>query len=226
MRTGAGREEGKVLAFDTETRLLAVEVAERHAAELAGASAWSRPDLFGFGCGVALDLETRVFYRYRQGGARAMVAHLEEADITVGYNSDAFDLGVLSAYADVDTLRARHVDLNLLVMAALDALPIERKGAGRIRQGGLDGLARANGLSGKTGHATDVPGLLRAGRVEEVLSYCAEDVRIVADLYRLAVRDRKLCVDGYLKKGKERVELGRLEVPIDVSAPGTKTVPG
>ena len=216
MRNGAGREEGKVLAFDTETRLLAVEVAERHAAELAGASAWTRPDLFGFGCGVALDLETDVFYRYREGVAAAMVGHLEEAHLTVGYNSDAFDLGLLGAYADVSRVRERHVDLNVLVMAALDALPIDRRGAGRIRQGGLDGLAKANGLSGKAGHATDVPALLRADRVDEVLSYCADDTRLVAALYKLAKDKGTLYVDAYLKKGSERVDLGRLEVPIEV----------
>ena len=205
-----------VLAFDVESLLLAREVEEKHAGEFSGASPWTRPDLFGFGVGVALDLESGVAYRYGEGAARAMVAHLEEAERTVGYNSSAFDLGVLSAYADVSKVRERHVDINVLVMAALDALPIDRRGAGRIRQGGLDGLARANGVRGKTGRAEDVPAMLRAGRVEEVLDYCAEDVRIVADLYRLALRDGSLKVDGYLKKGKERIELGRLEVAIEV----------
>ncbi len=183
---------GKVLAFDVETLLLAREVEERHSDELAGESAWARPYLFGFGCGVVEDLETGVRYRYRSGGAGAMVAHLEEAAFTVGYNTAAFDLGVLSAYADVSAVRGRHVDLNVLVRDALDALPIDRRGAGRIRQGGLDGLARANGVRGKTGHAEDVPSMLRAGRIEEVLDYCAEDVRIVADLYLLA-RERGRC---------------------------------
>ncbi len=207
---------GKVLAFDVETLLLAAEVAERHADELAGASAWSRPDLFGFGVGVVEDLETGVVYRYREGGAAAMVAHLEEATITVGYNTAAFDLPLLEAYADVSKVRERHVDLNVLVMAALDALPIDRKGAGRVRQGGLSGLARANGLSGKTGHATDVPALLREGREDEVLAYCAADTRLVADLYRLARERGTLFVEGYLKRGSERVDLGRLEVAIAV----------
>lgn len=206
----------RVLAFDIESLLLAREVAERHAGELSGASPWSRPDLFGFGVGTVEDLQTGVVYRYKEGGASAMVGHLEEASITVGYNTSAFDLGVLGAYADVSKVRERHVDVGVLVRDALDALPIDRQGAGRIRQGGLDGLARANGLSGKTGHATDVPALLRAGREEEVLAYCAADTRLVADLYRLARERGALRVDGYLKRGSERVDLGRLEVVVDV----------
>lgn len=55
----------KTLAFDTETLRLASEVAEEHADELAGKSAWSRPDLLGFGVGVALDVGTGVAYRFR-----------------------------------------------------------------------------------------------------------------------------------------------------------------
>jgi len=58
--------------------------------------------------------------------------------------------------------------------------------------------------------------MLRAGKVEEVLDYCERDTRIVADLYRLARRDGKLAVDGYLKRGSERVELGRLEVAVSI----------
>lgn len=55
--------------------------------------------------------------------------------------------------------------------------------------------------------------------MDEVLAYCAADARLVADLYRIALRDGRLFVDGYLKKGSERFDLGRLEVRVDVRAP-------
>lgn len=109
------------------------------------------------------------------------------------------------------------MDINILVMRALDELSIDRRGYGRIRQGGLDGLAKANGLKGKTGQATDVPAMLRVGKVEQVLDYCEADTQIVADLYHLAYERGTLFVDGYLKRGSERVELGRLEVAVDVT---------
>ncbi len=208
---------GTVLAFDLESQMLATEVEKVYAAELDGASVWSRPDLFGFAIGITQDIESGQVSVYKQGRAQTMIEHLEEADLVVSYNGESFDLGVLGTYGDVSLIRQRHLDLNVLVMRALDALPIDHKGMGRIRQGGLDGLAAANGIKGKTGQAVDVPALLREGRVDEVFEYCEQDVRIVAELYRLAREQGTLYVDGYLKRGEERIELGRLEVPIDVS---------
>lgn len=220
-----------IYAFDLETRLLAAEVAEQWKRTLGGKSPWTRPDLFGFAYGVIQDVDSGEVWRFGEDGvspeeAFEMAANLANADLIISYNGEAFDLevlrGELENYAlpartdPIATIQAKHLDLNVLVMSALDALPIDRRGAGRIRQGGLDGLARANGIGGKTGHATDVPALLRAGEVEEVLAYCEADTRIVAELYRLARERETLYVDGYLKKGSERIEVGRLEVAVSV----------
>ena len=202
------------LAFDLETQNLASEVEEKHAAELAGESPWSRPDLFGFGVGVVVDLETDVAFRYQE--AAAMLKHLREAAVCVSYNGEAFDLGVLEAHGDVTEIRGKHVDLNVLVRAALDDLPEAQNGQVRIRQGGLDGLSRANSLEGKTGEGVHAPALLQEGKVEEVLNYCEDDVRLVADIYRIASERGKLFVDGYTKVDGQRVKLGRLEVPVPI----------
>ncbi len=59
-----------------------------------------------------------------------------------------------------------------------------------------------------------------------MLDYCAQDARIVADLYRLARRTGRLNVDGYLKKGDERIELGRLEVAVPVTLLGGDLLSG
>ena len=209
--------EKTVFAFDVETKRLASEVEKEFAAELCGASPWARPDLFGFGVGCILDVASGVPVRLYPGeeSAEFMVRLLEGADEIVSYNGEAFDLGVLSAYRSVEGLRERHVDLNLLVREALEALPIETGGE-RIRQSGLDVLSRANGLKGKTGEGVHAPALLQEEKVEEVLNYCEDDVRLVAGLYRIASERGKLFVDGYTKIEGERVELGRLEVPIEV----------
>ena len=207
-----------VLAFDIETLRLASEVEEEFADELIGASPWSRPDLFGYGVGCIIDVTSGVPIWLHPGAEAAdfMVRLLESADLTVSYNGEDFDLGVLSAYRSVEGIKERHVDLNLLVRDGLDALPIDLKGGDRIRQGGLDGLARANGLEGKTASGTHAPQLLRESRIEEVLRYCEADVRLVANLYRLA-RDRgTLFANGYSKRDGQRIELGRLEVPVRV----------
>ena len=207
--------EKTVLAFNVETQRLATEVEEEFADELVGASPWSRPDLFGFGCGVIVDLETDVAFRYRDAGA--MLGHLREADTLVSYNGESFDLGVLSAYGEVEELRSKHTDINALVMVALAEHPLAQKpGIDRIRQGGLDGLSKANGFAGKSGNGIHAPTMLKAGRIEEVLDYCEQDVRLVAELYRIASRTGKLFVNGYTKIDGKRVDLGRLEVAIEI----------
>lgn len=98
-----------VLAFDIETKLLASEVAEQYASEPKDGDAWSRPDLFGFSCGVAIDVDTGTPRYYSPEQATDMIAALREAEVTVGFNSSGFDLGVLSAYSDVEPLRSHHV---------------------------------------------------------------------------------------------------------------------
>ena len=205
----------KTLAFDLETLRLAREVEEEYASELTGKSPWTRPDLFGFGCGVIVDLATNVSYRYRE--AAPMIEYLSEAGRVVSYNGESFDLKVLEAYGDVSEIRAKHVDINALVMAALDEHPLAQKpNVDRIRQGGLDGLAKANGLGGKTAGVSGlaVPGMLREGKAEEVLNYCEVDTRLVAELYRIARQRGALHVDAFTKVDGRLVELGCLEVPV------------
>ena len=104
-----------ILALDLETLRLASEVEEEFAAELDGASPWARPDLFGFACGLIVDVESDVTLRIPPGEKAAdfMVRLLEAADLVVSYNGESFDLGVLSAYRSVEGLREseKHVDL-------------------------------------------------------------------------------------------------------------------
>ena len=210
--------EKTVFAFDVETKRLASEVEKEFAAELCGSSPWARPDLFGFGVGCIIDVSSDVPLRFHAGAEAAdfMVRMLETADTIVSYNGENFDLGVLSAHRSVEGLRERHIDLNLLVREGLDALTVDLCVGDRIRQGGLDGLSKANGLEGKTGDGTHAPELLREGKVEEVLRYCEQDVRLVAELYRIARETDLLFVDGYAKRDGQRVELGRLEVPVSI----------
>lgn len=203
-----------ILAFDVETKRLAEEVATEYASELDGSSPWERPDLFGFAVGVAVDVDTGEARRYGPGEAFDMLEALRNAERTVGYNSASFDLGVLAADGDVEAIRSRHVDLCSLVRDALAKLP-EAQRVDRLRQGGLDGLAKANGLLGKTGSGADAPTLFREGRVDELLHYCEVDVRLVCDLYRMARDSGALRVDAYHRDdNRSRIYLPRATIPI------------
>lgn len=95
----------------------------------------------------------------------------------------------------------------------LDALPAAE--GKRLRQGGLDGLCRANGLAGKTSSGVDAPALYRAGRIEELLTYCEADTRLVAGLYRLARERGSLRVDPYHHDGsRDRIYLPGTALPV------------
>lgn len=206
-----------VLAIDVETRLLASEVEAEHAADLAGASPWARADLFGLACGVAVDADTGMALRFGPGQAAAMLEVLASADATCGYNSASFDLTVLSAYGDVTGIRCHHLDINVLVQERLNVLAEERKTEHRLRQGGLDGLARSNGLAPKSGDGLRAVELFREGRVQEVLDYCEGDARLVADLYRIAQEHGGLRVDPYHRDAdRNRIYLPRTTLPISL----------
>lgn len=204
-----------ILAFDLETQWLAGEVEEQYAAELGGASPWERPDLFGFACGVIVDAETGKAWRYGTGEAAVMLEKLREAETTVGYNSAAFDLGVLSAYGDVGTLWERHVDLYSVVRDKLDVLASEKQTGQRLRQGGLNGLAKSNGLAGKEGDGVRAVELYRDGKLTDLLSYCEADARLTADLHRIARERGNLQVDAYHRDAeRNRIYLPRITLPI------------
>lgn len=203
--------------LDLETRLLASEVEEMYAAELAGESPWSRPDLFVFAAGVLVEVGSGEALRYGPNEAPEMIAALRQADVTVGYNSAAFDLPVLSGSGDVEHLRERHVDLCAAVWTALDTLAAEEGIEGRLRQGGLDGLCRANGLGGKTGAGADAPAMYRAGRISELLDYCEADTRLTAELYRRAREHGYLMVEPtYRDDARNLVELGVRNIPVSL----------
>lgn len=76
-----------VLAFDLETTKLASEVEAENKDTLQRNSSWTRPDLFGYGCGVTVNVETGEANRFGLGQATAMIGLLKEADLTVGYNT-------------------------------------------------------------------------------------------------------------------------------------------
>ena len=57
---------------------------------------------------------------------------------------------------------------------------------------GLDGLARANGLPGKTGHGARAPIDWQRGRIGRVIDYCLEDVRLTVELMNEVVRHGRL----------------------------------
>ena len=107
----AKKEE--VLAFDVVTRLSVEEVIWEHGEELEGGfMALQRPDLFGFACGVTVDVGTGDGFRFGPFDRRKMLSRLEGADLLVSCNGRAHELRVIGMPLESDAW-ARHLSIGV-----------------------------------------------------------------------------------------------------------------
>lgn len=108
---------------------------------------------------------------------------LQKAGLLIGFSINRFDLPVLE----------KHCKFNLFAIPRLDLLDeIELALGHRIS---LDNLAKTNLGVGKT-HSTGLEAirLYNEGKLEELASYCLNDVKITKDLYDLAKKQGHLMV--------------------------------
>jgi DEAD/DEAH box helicase domain-containing protein len=105
---------------------------------------------------------------------------LEEADVLIGYNSDAFDIPILNRYYPGDLTKIRSIDLMIEVQNVLGR---------RLK---LQTLAEATLGKGKKGDGLQSVVWWQQGLVEKVREYCIEDVRITRELYDYALKNGHL----------------------------------
>lgn len=100
-----------------------------------------------------------------------------QADKIVGFNSISFDDGLCKAHGI-------HIETTYDLMVEV------RRAAGEPISGpctpgyNLARLAKVNLGRKKTGHGADVPVLWEAGKTQEVIDYCLNDVILLHDLYQ------------------------------------------
>lgn len=105
---------------------------------------------------------------------------IEQADILITFNGEHFDIPLLNKYYPGDLTKIKSVDL----------LKEMHKSAGRRMK--LDQIAEGTLGVKKSGHGLDAIRWWREGRVDEVIKYCLDDVRITKDLYEYALKNGKL----------------------------------
>ena len=127
---------------------------------------------------------------------------LQAADLVIGYNIRQFDFAVLQPY----------YNFSLADIPTLDILEeIEKLMGHRIR---LDAIAQATLGEGKTGSGLHAIELWRAGKIEELKSYCLNDVRLTKDLYDFAQKNSKLMFQDFFEVR---------EIKLNFPEPATKT---
>lgn len=114
------------------------------------------------------------YIAYKEDELHLLGDVLRETEMIVGFSITRFDLPVM----------AKHYNFDLLTIPRIDILDeIELTIGKRI---GLDLLAKENLGYGKTGHGIEAPNLYAEGRMEELISYCLNDVKVTKELYDLA----------------------------------------
>lgn len=117
---------------------------------------------------------------------------VRHADVVVGFNNGGFDELLLKACLPEAYGHATGKSYDLLSEVWVAAGLPRRFGGPRSAGYGLDALARANGLPGKTGSGTHAPVLWQRGMVGEVIDYCLHDVWLTKKLLDKVIETRWL----------------------------------
>lgn len=104
---------------------------------------------------------------------------LEQADFLIGYNSEHFDVPILQNYYLGDLTKIPHLDL---LKQIKESLGIRLK-LDSVAQATLDDIKKsADGLQAIR--------WWKEGKVDEIIKYCEQDVKITRDVYEFG-RDNK-----------------------------------
>lgn len=151
--------------LDLETR--------RSAQEVGG---WHRADLMGVSCVVVYDSATGQFREYMQDDVPRLVGDLVEFDLIVGFNIVRFDYLVLGGLSRFDFSSLPTLDILADVHARLGY---------RLS---LDHLAHETLGTAKSADGLQALVWWKAGRIQDILDYCRQDVAVTRDLFEFGLR--------------------------------------
>jgi DEAD/DEAH box helicase domain-containing protein len=166
---------------------------------------WRNPAGFGLAVAKALD-DRNQMHTFYEGDGAALAAFLATKDLVVGFNSLAFDSGVLSAYGDVSEIRRRSLDL----LADLDRC------SGIPHRVSLERACRATLGRGKLlADGGEAVRLWRDATPEGrrlVEEYCEQDVRLTFELWRFGAREGYILAPFHRRGRRPSRPRARIEV--------------
>ncbi|MBN2122972.1 MAG: DUF1998 domain-containing protein, partial [Deltaproteobacteria bacterium] len=159
----------RILYLDLETRKLAQEV-----------GGWRNIHLMRVSVAVVYDSLEERFLTFGEEEIEDLLAHMEGADLIVGFNIKRFDYTVLGAYTS-----RRLEDL-----PTFDILEdVYRRLGFRLS---LDHLALETLEHGKTADGLQAVAWFREGEMEKLTEYCRQDVAVTRDLFLYGLREGHL----------------------------------
>jgi DEAD/DEAH box helicase domain-containing protein len=153
----------RLVVFDLETK--------RSAEEVGG---WSNIHLMGLAAGVVFDVSGNQYFEYEEHQVNDLVKQLSDADLIIGFNQMRFDYRVLTAYTTLNLKNKPNLDLLLEINKVLG----RRVSLGHLGQMTLGREKIADGLQSLK--------WFKEGRMDLIMEYCREDVRLTWDLYCFA----------------------------------------
>ena len=126
------------------------------------------------------DYEQKEYKAYFEKELPELFKRLEHASLIIGFNTNKFDLPVLSPY---------YIG-NITQFPSLDLLEEVESSLGfRVA---LDDLARATLNTKKSGHGFLAINYYKNGELEKLKQYCLDDVKITKDLYEFGQKNKKV----------------------------------
>jgi DEAD/DEAH box helicase domain-containing protein len=149
-----------------------------------------------------LEVTVAVLYDYKNNSLSSffkkdlnkLFSILESASYVIGYNINSFDMQVLQAYYPGDVIHFKTFDI-------LDDI---RKILGKRLA--LNDVVYATLGKKKSGHGLQAIELYKEGKLEELKSYCMDDVRLTCELFDYGIRNKNIY---YLN------ENGKTEIKVD-----------
>jgi DEAD/DEAH box helicase domain-containing protein len=167
--------------FDLET--------QRSAAEVGG---WHHADQMGISCTVLYDSREQTYLNFLEDQVDDFIDRLKQFELVIGFNIKRFDYRVLSGYCTFDFNRINTLDILEDIYNHLGF---------RIS---LAHLAKVTLDTQKTADGLQALHWWTQGRIDEIVAYCRQDVRITHDLYLFGKKN------GYLLFSKKAGETVRI----------------
>ena len=105
---------------------------------------------------------------------------IEKADMLITFNGDHFDIPLLNKYYSGDLTKIKSLDLLAEIKKSLGR---------RIK---LDTIAEATLGIKKSGNGLEAVTWWKEGKIEKIIKYCLDDVKITKEIYDYAMTNNKL----------------------------------
>ncbi|MDK9698685.1 MAG: DEAD/DEAH box helicase [bacterium] len=158
-------EETGTVYFDIETL--------RSADDVGG---WGKINLMGIALAVVFDERTQQYTTYREKDVQQLIAHLDSAELVIGYNTLRFDYEVLRGYVLRDFKEWRSFDMLVEVQ--------QRYGGKRLP---LSALAKATLNNDKSADGLQSLQWVKEGKWNLIEEYCTHDVQLTRDLFKFGL---------------------------------------